>query len=89
MTKIGEEINSLLDEITRGHEIGCKLDGDVSVEDFSRKTKLCLSQSAKILRDMVANGKLIRVRVRSESGFPMYVYRKAQFGYVVNRMYTN
>lgn len=76
MTKIGEEVNSLLDEIAKGYEIGEKLEDDVSVEDFSHRTKIGYSQSSKILRGMVAEGKLIRVRVRSESGFPMYVYRK-------------
>ena len=76
MTKIGEEVNSLLDEIAKGYEIGEKLEDDVSVEDFSQRTKIGYSQSSKILRGMAAEGKLIRVRVRSESGFPMYVYRK-------------
>ena len=76
MTQIGEEINNLLDEIAKGYEIGEKLEGDVSAEDFSKKTKLGLSQSSKILRDMVAKGELIRVRVKSESGYPMYVYRR-------------
>ena len=77
MTTIGNEINSLLDEITKGYEIEEKLEGDVSPKDFSEKTKLSLAQSSKILRDMVAKGELIRVRVKSESGFPMYVYRRA------------
>ena len=76
MTKIGEEVNNLLDEIAKGYEIGEKLNSDVSVEDFSEKTKISYSQSQKILRRMVAEGRLIRVRVRSDRGFPMYVFRK-------------
>jgi predicted transcriptional regulator len=76
MTKIGDEINELLEELTNELMIDDRIPGDVTSHELSKTTGLCRKRCDDILRERVESGLLTRHRIKSDSGKPIYAYHK-------------
>ena len=74
MSKIGEEINDLLAELTKELKKESKQPGDVSANDLALATGLGRRRCTDILNEKVEKGELIKVKVSGDSC--KFVYRK-------------
>ena len=72
---INNELNSFLSEIASAYRVE-RQPGDFSVYDFSAETGLSIPQCTKILNDLTAQGKLVRINGRSANSRRMNLYRK-------------
>lgn len=77
MTKIGDEINELLQELKNEYEVKTIEPGDVTAEDFAKATGLGRRQCNIILSEKAKRGELISFKAKNNDGYFVKVYRKA------------
>ena len=76
MSTIGNEINELLDELTKEHGLQELLPGDVTIKMLMERTGLSQVQCTHILRQEAEKGNLIVFRTMGDNGKPVNAYRK-------------
>ena len=74
--EINHELNTFLESIARDYRVTARQPGDFSIAEFSAKTGLSIPQCNKILNDLTAQGKLIKIRGMSENARRINLYRK-------------
>jgi CHAD domain-containing protein len=75
MSKIGEEIQSLIDEIAKECESEIRIDGDVTVYELHEKTRLTLRRCREILYTKYIKGTLKRHKVNVDGKICYAYYR--------------
>jgi hypothetical protein len=76
MTKIGDEINDLLQELEKEYKVESMQPGDITVKDMERVTGLGHRQCLNILSEKVEKGELIVFKAKNDRGFCVNAYRK-------------
>jgi len=77
MTKIGDEINELLQELEKEYKVESMQPGDITVDDMERVTGLGHRQCTLILAKKVQEGELIVFKAKNNKGVYVNAYRKS------------